>query len=101
MANNIKSIREHSGLTIEQLADIVGKSKGYVSQLENGKKRLNEDTIDDFSKALNCPRSLIISDNPDDLKVLPILSRLAEADPDARAKILEYADFVLRQEASR
>ena len=38
MGMRIREIRKNRGLTGEQLADMIGVSKGYVSELETGKK---------------------------------------------------------------
>lgn len=38
MGMRIRAIRKQRNLTGEQLAEMVGVSKGYISELENGKK---------------------------------------------------------------
>jgi transcriptional regulator with XRE-family HTH domain len=38
MGMRIKELRKKRGLTGEQLADMVGITKGYVSEIETGKK---------------------------------------------------------------
>lgn len=38
MGLKIKDLRKKRGLTGEQLAEVVGVTKGYISELENGKK---------------------------------------------------------------
>lgn len=43
---NIKKIREEKGLTQEQVANFVGKSKNVVSNWENGLNRPDADTIE-------------------------------------------------------
>lgn len=34
----IRQLREHLGLTIQEFADVLGCSRGYVSMIENGKR---------------------------------------------------------------
>lgn len=63
MRNNLKAVRERAGLTQQQLADIIGTSVSYISQLESAKRdisRIRSDTMMRFCQALNCkPRDLV------------------------------------------
>ena len=57
MINKLKDKRTEVGLTQEQLAQMIGSSKQYISQLENGDRdirRLRQDTIQRICAALNC-----------------------------------------------
>lgn len=66
MKNNLKEIRIQVGLTQEQLADAMGTSKTYISQLENGTRNIDtirQSTMQKLCGALNC--------NPEDL-IVPI-----------------------------
>lgn len=51
-ANPIRVWREHRGLTLEQLGAIAGLSKGYLSDLENGKRKGPIDTMRALAAAL-------------------------------------------------
>lgn len=64
MKNNLKEIRTQAGLTQEQLAEAMGTSKTYISQLENGTRNIDtirQSTMQKLCGALNC--------NPEDLMV--------------------------------
>ena len=65
MKNNLKEIRIQVGLTQEQLADAMGTSKTYISQLENGTRNIDtirQSTMQKLCAALNCtPEDLIVS----------------------------------------
>ncbi|WP_157755677.1 helix-turn-helix domain-containing protein [Neomegalonema perideroedes] len=52
LQNRIYELRTAHGLTQEQLADMIGISVTYLSQLERGDKRLNSTHIEAISKAL-------------------------------------------------
>lgn len=55
--NNLKAIREEKGLTQQQLADMIGTSKPYISQLESGKrniKQIQSGTMQRLCSALEC-----------------------------------------------
>lgn len=64
MKNNIKQIRIQMGLTQEQLAEAMGTSKAYVSQLENGIRNIDtvrQSTMQKLCVVLNCnPEDLIV-----------------------------------------
>jgi transcriptional regulator with XRE-family HTH domain len=57
----LRDIRLSQGMTLEELSDMSKLSPSYLSRLESGTRRLNVDTIDRLSKALQC--------NPSDLLV--------------------------------
>jgi len=56
--------REHRGLTQSQLADRMGVTRGYVSHIETGKRRYDQDLLESASTALSCTPADIISRNP-------------------------------------
>lgn len=63
----LREWRKHRGLTIEKLADILDKSKGYLSHLERGEKRYNQDLLEELSAALGCdPADLLCRDPADE-----------------------------------
>lgn len=49
MQLRIKELRKENGWTVEQLAEKVGLSKSYVSEIENGKKVANQTRIQKFA----------------------------------------------------
>lgn len=51
--NPIKVWREHRGFTQQQLADAVGISKPYLSQIETGKRRGKTEILSAIAKALD------------------------------------------------
>ena len=59
----LREWREFRGVTLEDLAERVGSSSGYVSDLEKGKRRFNSDHLEQFALALNItPADLMIRD---------------------------------------
>lgn len=62
--NNVKEIRTQAGMTQEQLAESIGTSKAYISQLENGARNIDtirQSTMSKLCAALNCsPENLIV-----------------------------------------
>ena len=66
MKNNLREVRTQAGMTQDQLAESIGTSKAYISQLENGARNIDtirQSTMSKLCAALNC--------NPEDL-IAPI-----------------------------
>ena len=72
MKLRLKELRKKKGLTVQQLADAVGLSKSYVSDIENGKRQANSVRLHKFAEALGCTVFEIINDESmsDDAKEL-------------------------------
>lgn len=56
--------RTHTGATQQDLADAMGLQKGYVSELERGLKRYNQDHLEAMAKFFGCAASDILTKNP-------------------------------------
>jgi transcriptional regulator with XRE-family HTH domain len=52
VGGNVKRIRQHKGLTQEQLAEISGYSQQYISGLEKGNRNPTVITIFEIASAL-------------------------------------------------
>lgn len=57
----LRDIRIFRNMTLEELAETSGLSPSYLSRLESGSRRLNADTINKLSTALNCNPADILS----------------------------------------
>ena len=55
VGNNIKRFRENEGITQEELALKSGLSQGYINQLENGKRRYTQKTLELIADSLSVP----------------------------------------------
>lgn len=53
--DNIRRIRTEAGFTQEELALKSGLSQGYINQLENGKRKFTQKSLELISKALAVP----------------------------------------------
>lgn len=65
MALNHKSLRaliRRTGMTDEAFAASVGRSKGYISEIVNGKKTPSTRTIEQFAAQLDVPMSALLDD---------------------------------------
>jgi transcriptional regulator with XRE-family HTH domain len=61
MILNMKTIRNARGLTLEQVADLTGLSKGFLSQLETGSRQPSTETLGLLSEALKVDTSALIA----------------------------------------
>lgn len=65
--NKLRELRTIANLTQQQLADICGLSKNYISQLERGTRSINRmqhDTLSNICNALDCnPEDIILKEN--------------------------------------
>lgn len=50
--NNIKHYREKKGLTQQQLADLTGLNRVYITDVEGGKRNVTLDVMAKFSEGL-------------------------------------------------
>lgn len=77
----LREWRKHRGLTQQQLADRLESSKGYVSDLENGKRRYNQDLLEALAYALMCePADLLIRNPLQEDAIWSIWEAVSEAD---------------------
>lgn len=56
---DLRSLRKSRGLTLSELADAVGKSVGWLSQVERDLSEPSINDLRDLAKALNIPMSML------------------------------------------
>ena len=77
----LKEWRKHRQLSQQKLADRIGTSKGYISDLERGKRRYNQDLLEALAYALMCePADLLIRDPLKEDAIWSIWDTVSEAD---------------------
>jgi transcriptional regulator with XRE-family HTH domain len=92
---NIRELRKARGLTLRQLAEMVGVSVTHVSEIERGVKNLNNHLMVRFAKALGVtPAELIAGDEERSLRHLE--SMMADLSPEDRERVLAFATALLR-----
>lgn len=64
IGRRICSLRKASSYSQAQLAEIIGKSDNYVSELENGKKGMSQDTLCVLCQTFNVTADYILFGNP-------------------------------------
>lgn len=96
MKLRLKEIRLSKGMTVETLAARVRLSKGYVSEIENGKKQCNGDRLSAFASALGVSVHDLIDDGaaqtPEMAQHFDTMKRLP---PELRAAVFAHAQLLL------
>jgi len=65
LGRKIRDLRLRHGLTVQQLAEASGLSKGFISQIENGHTSPSLATLQDLAQALLCSVAyLVVEENP-------------------------------------
>lgn len=60
----LRQWREFRGLTQQELAERTGRTKGYISNIERGESRYNEDILEELASALLCESWELIGRDP-------------------------------------
>jgi len=78
----LREWRRHRGYTQERLAEMVGTSKGYLSDLERGNRRYNEEILNALADALRCEPFELLSVDPESefRSIWEALPKLSDAD---------------------
>ena len=87
MRYRIRTLRKERGWTIDHLADLTGISRGYISQLETGKREPSSDMLDTLSEAFGVATPDLYADRDlgDHLVIMRGLS------PEDRDAVLRHA----------
>lgn len=82
--------RKHRGLNLERAAERLKLSVGYLSDLEKGKKRWNQDHLEAMAMAYNCEPVDLLMRNPTDPKAIwTIWEQIAPTERPTAARVLE------------
>lgn len=76
---NLKLWRKHRELTQQALADLVGTSKGFIAELEGGKKKFAQDTLERLAEALGTTPGILIEVSPEDAEAIERAREIIEA----------------------
>lgn len=68
--SNIDYYRKKAGITVQQLADRAGISRGYLNELKRGDKRMNVDIMNKLSKPLGIKAHMLMSGAVDRIPII-------------------------------
>lgn len=80
----IREWRQAKPMTLAELADKMGMNEGYLSEIENGQRRYNQDILERAATALGVPAGYLLSRKPP-----PGERKLDYSDPYLAANVLE------------
>jgi transcriptional regulator with XRE-family HTH domain len=70
IGSNIRAIRKQKQITISQLCEGTGLSKGFLSQVENNKTSPSISTLDSIAKFLNVPLAYLLLEKNQGMRVV-------------------------------
>jgi transcriptional regulator with XRE-family HTH domain len=92
----IREWRKFRNLTQERLADRMGVTRGYVSQVETGLRRYDQHFLEAAADALSCePADLIMRDPTKPSAIWSIWDRIPPTQREQAARVLET--FVVKK----
>lgn len=95
--NRIREIREKTGMTLQQVADLVGTDRSQVNRLERGERRLTTEWLERLAGAFGCtPADLLAQSSP----LRPIEDSLRQALRGFIFDALEKTDMTIEDLAS-
>ncbi|MBQ9041605.1 MAG: helix-turn-helix transcriptional regulator [Eggerthellaceae bacterium] len=105
IGENIKNLREAAGMSQDQLADHIGKTRSAVSQYESGKIMPRMGVIEDLAHLFKVPKTEIIGERIDCATVnlaegsltsseRALVSFFREMDSEGRVRLMEQAAFL-------
>jgi len=71
VGDNIRRLRLEAGITQEEVALRSGLSQGYINQLESGKRRFTQKSLELIAEALSVPMSELF--RGDESRTLPVM----------------------------
>lgn len=96
MLLRVKELRTARGLTVDQLANLAGLSKSYLSEIENGKKQINARRLEALASALQVQPTDLISDPEVSSDLAAHLDVVRKLPPEDQAAVLRHALGLLR-----
>ena len=85
----LKEWRKYRGYSQERLAELIGTSKGYISDLERGKRRYNQEILEAAAKALRAePADILMRDPSDPAGIWSIWDQVPPAQREQARRVL-------------
>lgn len=94
----IRELRKARGLTLEQLASRISVSAPHLSEVERGKKNLNNHLMERLASALGVSHADLIADPEQDGGVSRLMGTLKALPDEDRARVEAFALALLRSQ---
>lgn len=99
MKLRIRELRKKKGLTGEQLADKIGTSKSYVSEMENGKKFPSGEFLRRLSEELDASIVELFEDHELGNDIMSHIEVMKDLSPEDRRAVVRHALGLLQKDA--
>lgn len=99
----IAEVRVKHDLTQEELAEKIGKTSQFISNIETGKRKPSLSTLLNIAKVLNLSLDYLIYDNDieekirDDIYMKQIYKQLESLDDEKRNKLLDIVEYISKK----
>ncbi|HIT24008.1 MAG TPA: helix-turn-helix transcriptional regulator [Candidatus Faecimonas intestinavium] len=99
----IAEARVKHDLTQEELAEKIGKTSQFISNIETGKRKPSLSTLLNIAKVLNLSLDYLIYDNDieekirDDIYMKQIYKQLESLDDEKRNKLLDIVEYISKK----
>ena len=99
IGENIRKLRESAGMSQEQLAAAIGKTRSAVSQYESGKIVPRMGVVEDIAHIFRVSKSAILEETSKDNEALSsieseLLALFRSMDTSGRERLMEQAEFL-------
>jgi transcriptional regulator with XRE-family HTH domain len=89
----IREWRKHRNLTLDQVAARLETTKGFISDLERGAKRINDSWIAGLAYVYDVEPSALLRDP----SAPTVDELLKDASPEQRQAVIQFIDFTMRR----
>lgn len=102
MKYRIRTIRQAKGWNIERLAEEVGTSKGYISDIETGNRNASIVMLREIAAALGVKeQDLFEAESPEDELLLQLIHDFVRLGPDDKLAVVRHARGLAPNETER
>lgn len=95
IGNNLKKIRELSGLTQEQVARSIGIERSTYSNYEGGTREIPYDALERVSNLFGCDPAILFEDNIlTDNEIMATAFRISDLEDEDLKEIANFKDII-------
>lgn len=98
MKLRIREERNKRGLTLQEVAERIGTTKGYLSEMERGARNVNSKWLGKISEALGCAPFELIDDESIPEDIFGHVRDLLELSDGDRSSVIRHAKVLRMQQ---
>ena len=97
IGGQIRKYRKANGMTLQQLADVIHKSRATVCKYESGEISIDIATLYEISQALQVSTDYLLTGNRNTSDYITLDSKLATVDSAKYDRIMRVVDIMLEE----